>query len=607
MLNIVQQVLLIYTLQGVMISNSVYTTASSSTADSLTSSQPKMKRLSECSNDKQWFCFNATTIAYSCNQAAVSGRVTCTEHGPTIGIVICATYDENTRILSFTRCYNQAGVSDYNMSTISWNIQLPTVLSELNDYMCGPLNRKGLVCSECADGFGPSVTSFGYRCANCTDAWYGVPLFLFIKLLPITILYLVVLTFQISVTSAPMPCFIMYAQNITAVICFNYHGWSLVTSIMFKHNGNLSMYVKIIDALYGVFHLEFFHLLLPPFCISSRLKPIHVASFGYISLFYPLLLIFLTWVFVELHGRNFRPLVWLWRPFHRCFVRLRRGWDTKSDIVDVFTTFIFLSYSTVMHQTLQMIGSEALITIDASGMRSVLLIPSVDHSLTYSHMQYYLFAAPSFIISVVFNILPPLLLIFYPLKAFRSCLSKCHINCITVNIFIEKIHGCYRNGLDGGRDMRSFSGLYFLLQWFLFIAEAFAKATGYFQPFLLPGVLFSFTALIIALTKPYKIAYMTCLDTLIVFNLAIQCFILSLEEQKLPILQILILIPIFIFIVVLLQRKVVHKVFMKIGCKRERAALQITEPTDSSTVDKSSPIQPLIQPTSTILSYSTMQ
>ena len=26
--------------------------------------------------------------------------------------------------------------------------------------MCGPLNRKGLVCSECANGFGPSVTSF---------------------------------------------------------------------------------------------------------------------------------------------------------------------------------------------------------------------------------------------------------------------------------------------------------------------------------------------------------------------------------------------------------------------------------------------------------------
>ena len=282
----------------------------------------------------------------------------------------------------------------------------------------------------------------------------------------------------------------MYAQSITAIFCFNSPGRPLVTSIMFKHNGNLSMYVKIIDALYGVFHLEFFHLLLPPLCISSRLKPIHVASFGYISLFYPLLLIFLTWIFVELHGRNFRPLVWLWRPFHKCFVRLRRGWDTKSDIVDVFTTFIFLSYSTVMHQTLQMIGSEALVTIDASGICSILLIPSVDHSLTYSHVQYYLFLAPSLIIFLVFNILPPLLLILYPLKAFRSCLSKCHLNYITVNIFIEKIHGCYRNDLDDGLDMRSFSGLYFLLQLFACIAEAFAKTKDYFLPFFVRNSIF---------------------------------------------------------------------------------------------------------------------
>ncbi len=48
-------------------------------------------------------------------------------------------------------------------------ITLPSNLSELNDYMCGPLNRKGVICSECIDGFGPSVTSVGHTCSNCTD------------------------------------------------------------------------------------------------------------------------------------------------------------------------------------------------------------------------------------------------------------------------------------------------------------------------------------------------------------------------------------------------------------------------------------------------------
>ena len=72
----------------------------------------------------------------------------------------------------------------------------PRISVKLIITLCGPLNRKGLVCNECADGFGPSVTSFGYKCVKCTDAWYSVALFLFIKLFPITILYFII--FSIS-------------------------------------------------------------------------------------------------------------------------------------------------------------------------------------------------------------------------------------------------------------------------------------------------------------------------------------------------------------------------------------------------------------------------
>ena len=88
-----------------------------------------------------------------------------------LDIGYCVTYDETS--YSFI---NQFKVSDYNVTKTSEYIQLPTVLTELNDYICGTLNS--LVCSECADGFSPSVTSLENRCANCTNAWYGVPLFL---------------------------------------------------------------------------------------------------------------------------------------------------------------------------------------------------------------------------------------------------------------------------------------------------------------------------------------------------------------------------------------------------------------------------------------------
>ena len=111
-----------------------------------------------------------------------------------------------------------------------------------------------------------------------------------------------------------------------------------------------------------MFSLDFFHYVLPQFCISSKLRPIHVLflAIGYISAFYPFLLILLTWLCVELHGRNFKPIVCLWRPFHGCFVRLRRGWNTKSDLIDVFASFFLLSYSKILYQIMLMFDSEEI-------------------------------------------------------------------------------------------------------------------------------------------------------------------------------------------------------------------------------------------------------
>ena len=36
---------------------------------------------------------------------------------------------------------------------------------------------------------------------------------------------------------------------------------------------------------------------------------------------------------------------------------------------------------------------------------------------------------------------------------------------LSLTAFTEKFYGCYRDGLDGGRDMRSFASFYFLLRY----------------------------------------------------------------------------------------------------------------------------------------------
>ena len=230
------------------------------------------------------------------------------------------------------------------------------------------------------------------------------------------------------------------------------------------------------------------------------------------------MLIILTWVCVELHGRNFRPLVWLWRPFHRCFVRLRRGWDTKSDIIDAFTTFFFLTYSKIFYQTLLFISSKPIRNIEPSGKSFLTYVSVVDHSVDIGGMYHLSFAIPGIFISLVFNILPPLLLVLYPVRAFRSCLSKCHLNFIVMHTFLDKVYSSYRNGLDGRRDMSSFSSLYFFLEIAANITVLLSHLMSsylYVSRWFAIGILLILTTLATTIAKPYRKAYMNYLDTLL--------------------------------------------------------------------------------------------
>lgn len=76
-------------------------------------------------------------------------------------------------------------IKGHNMSEISGYITLLGNVSELNEYMCGPMNGKGLVCSKCIKGFGPSIISLGYICHKCV--WYGIPFYLFVEFVLVTV------------------------------------------------------------------------------------------------------------------------------------------------------------------------------------------------------------------------------------------------------------------------------------------------------------------------------------------------------------------------------------------------------------------------------------
>ena len=107
----------------------------------------------------------------------------------------------------------------------------------------------------------------------------------------------------------------------------------------------------------------------------------------------------------------------------------------------------------------------------------------------------------------IFSVLPTLLLVLYPIKAFRVCLSKYRLDGLAVTTFVNKFHGYYRDGLGDGRDMRSLSGLYFFIRIFIIIVRL---TMNHFIPniWLCYTFLYSSITLLIAFVKSYKKAYM---------------------------------------------------------------------------------------------------
>ena len=182
----------------------------------------------------------------------------------------------------------------------------------------------------------------------------------------------------------------------------------------------------------------------------------------YVSAFYPLLLIALTYACVELHGHNFRPIVWLWKPFHRCCVNVRRRWDTKASLIDVFATFLLLAYSKLLFVSCYLLEGSTIYSTSAEGenVPGTSYVLLVDATVGFFSDKHFPFAIIAILI-LVFVLLPPLLLIFYPCNLFSRCFNCYHKRrWHAIHTFFEAFQGCYKEEVTGGWDLRSMSGIY---------------------------------------------------------------------------------------------------------------------------------------------------
>ena len=496
---------------------------------------------------------SSNTRKYVCSD--IEGLVVCLRDVQQVQLSagICMTYDDDTEEVSVGICPYAVFDIRYAALQKEGYVYIPQNVSELNQFMCESWGRQGYLCSDCKDGYGLTIANVFIKCVKCKLPSRLAWLFYFmLELIPLTVLFFVVSVFRISLAKPPMNAYVVFCQLALALLFTHTHQFNppyVMDSPWLK--GLHRMYLIVLGA-WDMTLTRFFETV-TNFCVDPNISMQQAFTITQVHSLFPLVLIGLTSIVIELHARNCRVIVWLWKPFHKYFVCCTRVWNSKLSLIDVFSTYLLLSFSRFIIQLHFIFSFQHPYKLSSKQCYSTRLLynPSVPYLNVVDHLPY---ALVLLLIFFIIGLPPVILLAFYQFRVFQRIfrctgLYRSH----RVHTFIDLFHGYYKDGTNGTCDLRFTSSLYLLTRvvvFLCFILCDFTTLTGCQTVSVFLWVLL--LLLFIALARPYKDQRMNILDSLLLANLAVVCLLLTgmyptVENQY---INVLILTVIFVVIAI---------------------------------------------------------
>ena len=450
-----------------------------------------------------WFFFNGTNC--ECGDD-VNRVVYCNPDMNSTFLLncYCMTYNNITDNVVLGQClYNRFNYSkDASLPRSMYHL-LPQNVDDLNDAMCKHFNRHGQLCSRCNPGYSIPAHSYSLHCIHCTYRRYDWIKYFVLTLGPLTLFFVIVVTFRISVTLPPLHVFVQVCHFLSVPQFIR-----AVLPALENHSLALTI-ARILTSLYGIWNLDFFRTLLPPICL--QLSTLQTLALDYVTAFYPLLLVLFTYIFIELHDHNFRPVVFLWNPFHRCFVCIRRQWNIKTSIIDAFATFLVLSYMKFVSVSIDLLLPTRLFNVHGQPSHSLYLYN--DASTEYFGREYLPYAILALAVFLFVVILPLVLLVVYPFQCFQKCLTHYQLRAHALHTFMDAFQGCYTNGTNGTRDCRWFAAVYLgtrLIAYTIFAVDSNAFFLSIFI------AICAILIIVLIAVKPYSTSVHNIFDSVVV-------------------------------------------------------------------------------------------
>ena len=368
---------------------------------------------------------------------------------------------------------------------------LPANASELDGFICGP-TRTGTLCGNCTDGYSVYYHSWPYKCGPNHNCHLGLLFYFLSELLPLTVLFITVIIFNISFTSGATTGFIFFAQVIDSI--------SVDANGIIQTSSSISAVRSAQRFVYRLFNLYFFSLDDLSFCLWEGATMQNVMLMKYVTIVFALGLVLCAFFVMNVCRCN------------RCLVAR----TFRRTLIHGISAFFIMCYAQCCMVSFMFLCSSGLINQGLKVEREVFFFSGELEYLRGEHLKY---AIPAIVFFITLSILP-CLLIAYPLsgKVLGFCnLSESRlINRITRLIpiqLLDSFQSCFKDNL------RFFAGLYFFYRMFAAAAYAFADSLTLF--YAVAELQLIVILVIHAVVQPYKKRWHNVVDALMFANLAI--------------------------------------------------------------------------------------
>ena len=316
---------------------------------------------------------------------------------------------------------------------------LPTDASLLDSYICGP-TRTGRLCGKCVPNHSVYYHSEKYKCGKESLCYLGWLFYLLSEVVPLLFLFLTILYLNISFTDGNINCFVLYAQALDFLSVADANGAI-----------NSTKFIKVIHFMlkfiYRPFNLNFFTVEELSFCLWKGSNALDVMTMKATTVGVALVLVLSTLLLARCRCV----------PFIMLFAKLH---TPQSVLIHGLSAFFVLCYSQSAQLIFHILNFFCLYSTTLHCEAKAVYLVGYMNYFEGAHIKYAVIAILALIVMII---IPPLLLLLYPLVF--KCLGLCGLSESKLTTFLWRlmpiqILDAFQSSFKD--NYRFFAGLYFL-------------------------------------------------------------------------------------------------------------------------------------------------